>query len=61
MQFNNTPLQLAVINGHHKTVEYFMKKVMMDITQFDMVFNIDTFFVFEYVYAQYCSRSCGLL
>ena len=42
MQSGNTPLQLAVTAGHHKTVEYFIKQAKMDITQFDMVCNIDT-------------------
>ena len=37
MQWGDTPLRLAVINGHHKTVEYFIQQAKMDITQFDMV------------------------
>ena len=44
MQYGNTPLQWAVRNGHHKTVQYFIKEAKMDITQFDMVCNIDTLF-----------------
>ena len=51
MQCGDTPLQKAVRNGHQKTVEYFIKQAKMDITQFDMVCNIDTYFVFEYVYS----------
>ena len=49
MQDGDTPLQCAVRNGHHKTVEYFIKQAKMDITQFDMVRNIDT--LFEYMYS----------
>ena len=44
MQSGDTPLQKAVSEGHHKTVEYFIKQAKMDITQFDMVCNIDTLF-----------------
>ena len=44
MQDGYTPLQLAVSRGHHKTVEYFIKQAKMDITQFDIVRDIDTIF-----------------
>ena len=44
MQYGYTPLQLAVSDGRHKTVEYFIKQAKVDITQFDMVCNIDTLF-----------------
>ena len=44
MQYGYTPLQRAVVNDHHKIVEYFIKQAKMDITQFDMVRNIDTLF-----------------
>ena len=44
MQWDRTPVQLAVMNGHYKTVEYFIKQAKMDMTQFDMVYNISTLF-----------------
>lgn len=36
-----TPLEEAVDEGHHRTVEYFIKYMKMDITQFDLVCNND--------------------
>ena len=51
MQDGDTPLQLAVNNGHHKTVEYFMKQAKMDITQFDMVCINGHIIVSEYVHS----------
>ena len=44
MQEGFTPLQLAVREGHHKTVGYFIKQANIDITQFNKVCDIDTLF-----------------
>ena len=44
MQGGDTPLQLAVVWGRDKTVEYFIKQAKMNITQFDRVCNVDTLF-----------------
>ena len=47
MQFGYIPLQLAVENGHHRTVQHFIE-AKMNMTNFDMVCNINTLF---YVYS----------
>ena len=44
MQDGRTPLELAMDNGDHRTVQYFIKELKMDITKFDMVRNIDVLF-----------------
>ena len=41
IQFDRTPLEVAVDQSRHTTVEYFMKKCGMDVSQFDVVCNID--------------------
>ena len=43
MQDGKTALEDAVNKGHHRTVAYLVKQ--MDVTQFDMVCNINPMFV----------------
>ena len=37
LQFNNTPLELAVMGNHSDTVCYFINELKMDSTIFDKV------------------------
>ena len=56
MQSGMTPLERAVCEGHYETVEYFVENCNMDISQFDMVCNIDTILCVCCVCA--CVRAC---
>ena len=60
MQSGITPLECAVDNDHHRTVQYFIKQLKMDITKFDMVCNIDTAIV-VCICVQYCTKRHGFL
>ena len=42
MQEGKTPLEKAVDNHHHTTVEYLVRNCKIDISQFDEVCNNDT-------------------
>ena len=46
IQLGRTPLEEAVLQSRHTTVEYFIKKCGMDVSQFDVVCNIDCVCVF---------------
>ena len=45
MQDGKTPLEVAVDEGHHRIVEYFIKQCGMEMSQFNEVCNTDPMFV----------------
>ena len=57
-----TPLEEAVLQSNHTTVEYFIKKCGMDVSQFDVVCNIDCVCVYlcvcVCVHVCVCVRVC---